>query len=267
MPDRLQENRYCKQILLEEIGEEGQKRLLNSSVVVAGCGGLGSMISNCLVRAGVGSVTIVDRDFVELDNLQRQILFDEEDVKRGSPKSLAAAEKLRRINSEVRIEPIVAEISPENIEDLIKGTDLVFDGTDNFETRFLINDACLKLGVPWIYGGIMETRGLCFAIIPGETPCFRCIVPELPTPGDFPYCGTFGILGTAVSIVASLEVTEGIKLLVKRNDALLGGLINIDVWTGSCELVKIRNGLTKCPACGQKRFEFLQRGKRNKPAG
>jgi molybdopterin-synthase adenylyltransferase len=254
-------NRYFKQILLEEIGEEGQKKLSGSSVVVVGCGGLGTVISNSLVRSGVGRVTIVDRDFIELDNLHRQILFDEEDVRKGMPKAVVAAEKLRRIDSGIIVEPVVADLTAENIENIIKGADLVLDGMDNFETRFLINDACVKLGIPWIYGGVVATYGMVFSIIPGKTPCLRCFINELPGPGSAPTCGTFGVLGSAVNIVASVEVTEGLKILMGKYDSLIHKLIYIDIWQGIWNLYDIKKDNNRCSVCDDRRFSFLEQRK------
>jgi len=248
--------RYKKQLLLEEIGEEGQEMLKNSSVVIVGCGGLGSIISNCLVRAGIGKVTIVDNDCIELENLHRQMLFDEEDVKKGLPKSVAAANKLRKINSQVQIEPIVAKVTPENIEEILKDVNLVFDGTDNFEVRFLINDACIKTGIPWIYAGVLATYGVSLTIIPKESPCLRCLIPELPPAVDTPTCETFGVLGMVVTTIASIEATEGIKLLIGKRDRLLRKLISFDIWSGSYQLFEIERS-SDCPACGQGRFDYL----------
>ncbi|MDQ5987451.1 MAG: Sulfur carrier protein adenylyltransferase [Syntrophus sp. SKADARSKE-3] len=249
--------RYAKQILLAEIGEEGQKKLNASTAVVAGCGALGTAIANSLVRSGVGKVRIVDRDFIELDNLARQILFDEEDIRRGLPKAIAAAEKLRLINSAVTIEPVVADIVPENIESLISGADIVIDGTDNFETRFLLNDACVKGNIPWIYGGVVVTYGMSYTVIPGKTPCFRCLMNEMPAPGDYPTGNTAGVLGTAVSVIASIEVTEGLKVLMGRHGDLLGKLVYVDIWNGIWQLLYVRKGEKPCPVCDERHFDHL----------
>jgi molybdopterin/thiamine biosynthesis adenylyltransferase len=248
--------RYRRQIRMEEFGKEAQEKLLNSTVILVGCGGLGTVISNTLVRAGVGKIVIVDPDIVELDNLQRQVLFDEEDVLRKSPKAQAAAEKLRNVNSQVSIEPLVEKLSPQNIESIFDKADLVFDGSDDMKTRFLINDACVKLNVPWIYGGVVATYGTSFTIIPSETPCLRCFIEDLPSPGDIPKCQEVGVLGPAVSMIASIEVTEGLKLLMGKKETLLGKIINVDVWSGNWQLFEIEKR-SNCPACGQHRFEFL----------
>jgi molybdopterin-synthase adenylyltransferase len=259
MDSTIRKSRYFKQILLPEIGETGQKRLSESSVLIVGCGALGSVIANSLVRAGVGRVRIIDRDFIELDNLPRQILFDEEDVRKGLPKAIAAAEKLRLINSEITIEPVVEDLTAQNIESLLKGIDLVIDGTDNFETRFLINEASVKFSVPWIYGGVVSTYGMSFTIIPGETPCFQCFVNEMPQPGSSPTCDTVGVLGTAVSIVASIEVTEAIKFLTGKKEALLRKLVYIDAWNSVWNLFNLTKGKTACSVCDEKKFVFLEK--------
>lgn len=248
--------RYRRQARLDEFGDDVQQMLQGSRVILVGCGGLGTVISSYLVRAGVGTTVIVDHDIVELDNLQRQVLFDEGDVERRSPKAEAAAAKLRAINSDVSIEAVVEELSPGNIESLFKDSDLVFDGTDDMRTRFLINDACVKLDIPWIYGGVVATYGTSFTVIPSETACLRCFIDQLPSPGDFPKCQDVGVLGSAVSVIASIQVTEGLKYLMGKKDALLGKLVNVDVWSGSWDLFEPEKR-SDCPACGQRRFDFL----------
>ena len=205
--------RYARQMRFPPLGEEGQRRLQAAAALLCGCGALGSAIANTLVRAGVGRLRIVDRDFVELTNLQRQSLFDEADARAGTPKAVAAAEKLRAINSTVAIEPVVADIEPANIERFCEGIDVILDGTDNFETRFLINDAAVKLGLPWVYGGCVGAEGQTMTILPGETPCLRCLMPECPAPGSTPTCDVAGILGPIVGLIASIEAAEAIKIL------------------------------------------------------
>lgn len=249
--------RYSRQMLLAEVGEAGQEKLQAASAAVVGCGALGTVIAGSLVRAGVGRVKIADRDYIELNNLQRQILFDEEDIARGLPKAIAAAEKLRRVNSQVEVEPVVADVNPDNVEEIIGDVDLVLDGTDNFETRFLINDACVKQGIPWIYGAVIATYGMTMAIAPPRTPCFRCFVAEMPAPGSTPTCDTVGVLGPAVNIVASLEVTEGLKLLMGREEELHGQLIYVDAWAGTLERLALEKRDHRCPACDLGQFEFL----------
>jgi len=250
--------RYSRQILLAEIGKEGQEKLLSSAVAIIGCGALGTVIANSMVRAGVGRVKIVDRDYIESNNLQRQVLFDEEDIARGLPKAIAAAEKLRRVNYRVRIEPLVADVNPGNAEEIIGDVDLVLDGTDNFETRFLVNDACVKHGIPWVYGAVIATYGMTMVIVPHRTPCFRCFLAEMPVPGSTPTCDTVGVLGPAVNIVASLEVTEGLKLLMGKEEELHGRLIYVDAWTGTLERLELEKRGGLCPTCDLGQFEFLE---------
>jgi molybdopterin/thiamine biosynthesis adenylyltransferase len=249
--------RYSRQILLAEIGREGQERLLSSRAAVIGCGALGTVIASSLVRAGIGYVKIVDRDYIELSNLQRQILFDEEDIDRGLPKAIAAAEKLRRINSQVQVEPLVADVNVTNVEQIIGDVDVVLDGTDNFEARFLINDAAVKYDVPWVYGAATGTQGMSMVIVPHSTPCFRCFLVEMPAPGTVPTCDMVGVLGPAVSIIASLQVIEGLKLLMGREEALHGKLIYIDAWNGELEWITVGKA-TACPTCDLDQFEFLE---------
>lgn len=250
--------RYSRQVIFPGIGEEGQRRIRASKVLLIGCGALGSNIANNLVRAGAGSLTIADRDFVELNNLQRQLLFDEEDVARSLPKAVAAAEKLRRINSEVEVKAIVADINPGNIEALVREADLVMDGTDNFETRYLINDACVSLGKPWVYGGVLASYGVSMTIIPHETACLRCIFPESPPPGTTPTCDTAGILSGIASIVASIECTEAMKIMVGATDRLNRGMIWLDIWENSFEQVEGSQISPNCPTCVQGNYEFLE---------
>ena len=249
------DERYSRQILLTEIGEEGQRRLLESSVLIVGCGALGSTISDILTRAGVGRIRIADRDVPELHNLHRQVLFDEDDVAAGIPKAEAAARKLRRINSSVVIDALVMDVTPRNIEALIADVTLVLDGTDNFETRYVINDACVKSGKPWIYGGVIGTTGMSMNVVPGSGPCLRCLFPDAPTPGSLPTCDTLGVLNTAPAIIASIQATEACKFLVGSGEAA-GGLIHADVWAGSFQRIDVRRA-EDCPACALGRFDYL----------
>ncbi len=251
-------DRYSRQVLLSEIGTGGQERLLASSVAIVGCGALGTAIASGLVRAGVGKVRIIDRDYIELNNLQRQILFDEQDIARGLPKAVAAVEKLRKVNSEVELEPVVADVNPDNIEDMIRDVDLVMDGTDNFETRFLVNDACVKHDVPWVYGAVISTYGMTMAIIPRHTPCFRCLLVEMPVPGSTPTCDTVGVLSPAVSVVAALEMAEGLKILMGKEEELHGQLLYVDVWAGVMERLAPGKRNAPCPTCDLRQFEFLE---------
>jgi adenylyltransferase/sulfurtransferase len=225
--------RYSRQMLVSGIGEEGQRRLLASRVLVCGCGALGSVLADSLARAGVGFLRIVDRDFVELSNLQRQVLFDEDDVAARLPKSIAAASKLARINSDITLEPIVADIDHTNILKYFEGIDLVVDGTDNFEVRFLINDASLETSIPWVYGGCVGSHGQTMAIFPGESACLRCLIQDVPPPGSAETCDTAGVLGAAINVVASLQTVAALKILTGRADEVEPVLTVVDVWDGT----------------------------------
>lgn len=260
--------RYNRQMLYAQIGEEGQRNLLASRVTLVGCGALGTVIADTLARAGVGNLRIVDRDYVELNNLQRQVLFDERDVEVGSPKAVAAAEKLMRINSAIRVEPVVADVHSANIEELCKDAHLILDGTDNFETRFLINDAAVKLGKPWVYGACVGVTGMVMPIIPGETPCLRCVWDEPPPPGMNPTCDTAGVLGPVVHLVAALQCMEAIKLLTGRLDAVNRKLVQIDAWTGAFSDFELSNSRDagSCVCCGQGRYEYLDAKKSGRTA-
>jgi len=248
-------DRYSRQTLFRGIGEEGQKKLGSSHVVIIGCGALGTVIANSLVRAGVGKVKIIDRDLIEYHNLQRQVLFDEEDVKSKLPKAIAAERHLKKVNSSVEIEGIVADVHYANIERLVAGTDLILDGLDNPETRFLINDVSLKHKIPWVYGGAIATYGMTMNIIPGETPCFRCVFPSVPPPGVIPTCDRAGVISSAPSVIGSLQSVEAMKILVGARE-INRDIIFVDVWQGTFERFKL-SPRQDCPAC-QGRYDFLQ---------
>ena len=261
--DQADLSRYARQSRFAPVGEEGQRRLHSSRALVCGCGALGSVIANTLVRAGVGAVRIVDRDFLELNNLQRQVLFDEDDLRADLPKAVAAANKLRRINSAVEIEPLVTDVDHRNIEALCAGVDCIVDGTDNFETRFLLNDASLKFGIPWVYGGCLGAEGQTMTILPGETPCFRCVMAEPPDAGATPTCDTAGILAPIIGVIASIESIEAIKILSGNRAAVQRNLLVLDLWENQVRQVKldaVREG-ANCPACRQEEFPWLE-GKR-----
>lgn len=244
-------DRYVRQIRYAPIGEEGQRRLLASRVLLCGCGALGSVLANTLARAGVGHLRIVDRDFLELNNLQRQVLYDEADVAAAVPKAIAAAEKLRRINSQIEIEPIVADVDHTNIAKLSECADLLLDGTDNFETRFLLNDAAAKFCIPWVYGGCIGAEGQTMTILPGETPCLRCLMAESPPPGTTPTCDTAGILGGIVNVVASIQAVEAIKILTGQTGAVSRALTVIDLWDNRIRQVRLDSlrENNNCPTC------------------
>ena len=251
--------RYSRQMRFAGIGEKGQRKLLDGRVTLCGCGALGTVLANALVRAGVGHVRIVDRDFIETHNLQRQILFDERDVAENLPKAEAAARKLRMVNSTVTIEPVVTDIDRTNIESLCKDADLILDGTDNFEVRYLINDVAVKLGKPWVYGGSIGSHGQTMTILPGQTPCLRCVFEAAPAPGEAGTCETAGVLGPIVSIVASFQSAEAFKILTGQLDRINRDLIYIDVWENITRRIKVAPLLGKvdCPCCGRRRFEWL----------
>jgi len=249
--------RYARQILFAGIGAAGQEKLARAHVVLVGCGADGSVIADRLVRAGVGHLLIIDRDFVELNNLQRQVLFDECDVAARLPKAVAAERKLSSINSTVAVRGLVADLNPENAEELLGGADLVMDGTDNFVTRYLINDVCIKHGIPWIYCGVVASYGMTMTIVPHRTPCLRCVFPEAPMPGSTPTCDTVGIVNPIVSVVAGIAAAEGIKYLVGKGD-INRGIIYVDVWHNTYDVLECGDPRPDCPACGQGRFEYLE---------
>lgn len=255
--------RYARQMMFAPLGEDGQRRLMSSQALVCGCGALGSVLANTLVRAGVGRVRIVDRDFLELNNLQRQVLYDETDVASGLPKAIAAQQRLQRINSQVQIEAIVADVDYRNIESLVKDVDVIVDGTDNFEIRFLLNDASLNYGIPWVYGGCIAAEGQTMTILPGETPCLRCLMHDCPPPGTTPTCDTAGILGPIVNVIASYQASEAIKILSGHREAISRDLTVFDMWDNRMRQIHVDNLRSQgnCPACDRKDFEWL-RGQR-----
>jgi molybdopterin/thiamine biosynthesis adenylyltransferase len=251
--------RYSRQMRFHGVGEDGQRKLLASRVTLCGCGALGTVLANSLVRAGIGFVRIIDRDFIETHNLQRQVLFDEDDVAANLPKAEAAARKLRRINSEITIESIVADIDHTNILDFVKDVDLVLDGTDNFEVRYLVNDAAIKLNKPWVYGGAIGSVGQTMTILPGQTPCLRCVIETSPPPGMAATCETAGVLAPTINVIASLQSTEAIKILTGHLDMVNRDLVYVDVWDNEFRRFKISKLKDKvdCPCCKQRNFEWL----------
>ncbi len=250
-------NRYHRQILLPQIGETGQRRLSASRIMLIGCGALGTVIAEQLVRAGIGHLRITDRDVVELTNLQRQTLFDESDVEAGLPKAIAATGRLSKINSAVAIEPKVVDVHSENIEALCDSIDLILDGTDNVQTRYLINDIAVKLKIPWVYGACVGVTGRAMGIIPEKSPCLRCLFPEPPGPGELQTCDTAGVLASASAIVASLQVAEAFKILLNDADAAKH-LTTFDLWLLRFRSIDTTNARhPECITCGEHRFEFL----------
>ncbi|MBD3673650.1 MAG: ThiF family adenylyltransferase [Planctomycetaceae bacterium] len=255
--------RYSKQVLFRGMGEERQRLLSEKKVLLCGCGALGTVIADQLTRAGVGHLVVVDRDFVELSNLQRQVLYDERDVEERLPKAVAAAEKLSRINSSITIGPIVADIDAGNIESLAQDCDLILDGTDNFEVRFLINDVSLELGIPWIYTGCIGSHGQVMPIFPGETACLRCLMNDVPEPGSTETCDTAGVLGPAVNIIASYETVLALKILSEQKELVPPVMTVIDVWEGSWREMKLGSlrDQSDCPACMHGKRDWLRGGR------
>jgi molybdopterin/thiamine biosynthesis adenylyltransferase len=251
--------RYSRQMRFYGIGEIGQRKLLESHVTLCGCGALGTVVANALVRAGVGHLRLVDRDFIETHNLQRQVLFDEHDVAENLPKAEAAARKLAAINSTVHVEPVVTDIDRTNILQLCEDADIILDGTDNFEIRYLINDVAVKLGKPWVYGGSIGSHGQTMTILPGETPCLRCVFEAAPAPGEAATCETAGVLSPIVNIIASFQVSEAIKLMTGHKDRVNRELLYFDVWENTQRRIKIAPLLGKvdCPCCRHRHFEWL----------
>jgi adenylyltransferase/sulfurtransferase len=248
--------RYARQIIYPGIGEAGQRKLFAARVTIIGVGATGSVLANHLARAGVGYLRLVDRDFIELNNLQRQLLFDEEDIAQMLPKAIAAARKLRRINSNIVIEDIVADVTPANIASLVADADLVLDGTDNFAARYLINDACVKLGKPWVYCGVIGAYGMTMTIRPGVTPCLRCVMGEMPAPGSVPTCDVAGVVGPIVTLMGSIVAAEAIKLIVGKG-TINPGMIHVDLWEDSFDRFDLGGPRLDCPTCSQRNYEFL----------
>lgn len=289
--------RYHRQMLLPGFGEDGQKKLLNATALVVGCGALGTVIANMLARAGVGHLVIVDRDFIEITNLQRQVLFDEDDVANAIPKAVAAKNKIAKINSQVKVTAIVDDVNHANIERLAgidnddyEPVDIIVDGVDNFETRYLANDCAVKHGIPYIYGGAVGTVGATYAILPHysqragsspspvggsagagdgparawheagkSTPCLRCIFEQAPPPGMNPTCDTAGVIGPAVSIIANFQVTEAIKVLLGRWENVCPTMLNFDLWDNTFRQFKVAKAydVGDCRCCKHREFEFL----------
>ena len=250
--------RYARQLIFPGIGKEGQEKLLKARVVLVGCGADGTAIADRLVRAGVGHLTLIDRDFIELNNLQRQALYDEDDLRANLPKAVAAERKLRRINSQVEAVGIVADLNAENAEELLAGADLVMDGADNFEVRYIINDVCVKHGTPWVYCGVVASYGMTMTVIPHQTPCLRCLFPDAPPPGATPTCDTAGIANPIVTVVAGIAAAEGLKLLVGSGEHNRG-VIHVDLWENTFDAFEGGPPRADCPTCGQGDYEFLER--------
>lgn len=250
-------DRYSRQVLLSRIGEEGQERLKKSKVTIIGCGALGTGIAEHVTRAGIGDIVLVDRDFIELTNLQRQHLFTESDV--GEPKAVTAEEKLRNINSEIDITGIIDDVNQSNVEQFVKGRDIILDGTDNLNVRYVINDACNKVGIPWVYGACVAVNGMTMSIVP-EGPCLRCLLPQIPPPGSVPSCDTVGIINTLPSLISSLQATEAFKYLV--GGTLDSVLTVVDIWEKDFRSITVSHR-ENCPCCIHHDYEFLEHPREN----
>lgn len=244
-------------MLFREIGPEGQARLAQAKVAIVGCGATGSALAGLLARAGVGYLRIIDRDYIEPSNLQRQTLFDESDAAESLPKAVAAARKIAAFNSDIRVESQVADLTPLNVKDLLSGVDLIMDGTDNFETRYLINDFAVSSSLPWIYTAAVASYGVAMNILPGETACLACIFPDSPS-GIVETCDTSGILNSAVNLMASISATEALKLLVGANKKLRRTLLSWDVWTNDHAEVSAAKPVSGCRCCDQREFIHLE---------
>lgn len=264
-------SRYQRQMLLPGFGEQGQRRLGNSTAVILGCGALGCVAADMLARAGVGHLLIVDRDFVEMSNLQRQVLFDEASVADAIPKAIAAQRRLAAINSAIEVTAVVDDINHTNIERLVEDADVLVDGLDNFETRYLANDVAVKNGIPYVYGAAVGTTGMAFAVLPHSpdapwntgngyaTPCFRCLFEEAPAPGSSPTCDTVGVIAPAVGIVANFEASEALKILTGNYPQVSRTLLNVDLWENEFFSLKVDSAYDKgnCPCCKHRRFDYL----------
>lgn len=253
--------RYSRQILFHGIGEAGQERLLASHAAIVGCGALGTVHAAALARAGVGRLTIIDRDYVEASNLQRQWLFEEADASAALPKAVAAAQRLRAINSSVIADAAVADLTPANIAELLEGAHIVLDGTDNFEARFLLNDYCVSRGVPWIYGAAVGSYGLTMPVLPGRTACLRCVYPEPPGSGQ-PTCDTAGVLNAATGAVACMQAGAALRILCGAFPDAAARITTVDVWTGEARQTGPPPRDPECPACALHRYDFLNGARR-----
>ena len=250
------QERYSRQMLFAGIGAEGQKRVQAARVALVGCGATGSVLASLLARSGVGSLRIIDRDYVEPSNLQRQSLFDEADAAESLPKALAAARRIATFNSQIIVEPQVADLTPENIETLLEGAELVLDGTDNFETRYLLNDYAVRQNLPWIYSAAVGSYGVTLNVLPGKTACLACVFPESPR-GMVETCETSGILNSAVNTVASIAATEALKLLVGAERQVRRTLLSYDVWSNERAEIAADKPRVGCRACGERDFVHL----------
>jgi molybdopterin-synthase adenylyltransferase len=257
------QERFSRQIRFAPCGPEGQARLAASTAVIAGCGALGTIQAALLARAGVGTLRLIDRDYVEESNLQRQALYTEEDVRSGLPKAEAARRHLLAANSGISIEAFVADLNPDSADELLAGADVILDGTDNFETRFLINDFAVRDGIPWIYGAAVASYGIAMPVLPADSACFRCIYPEAP-PGAQPTCETAGVLGPVTSLIGSLQTMEAMKILAGREASVRRRIFTADLWNGPIRETAVPARDPDCQACARRDFVFLN-GRRRAP--
>jgi molybdopterin-synthase adenylyltransferase len=262
--DSRDQARYARQARFAPLGAEGQRRLLSGHAVIVGCGALGSFHADALARAGVGRLTLIDRDFVEESNLQRQWLYDEADAADATPKAVAAARRLARINSRIAVDPRPVDLNADNIETLLAGADVILDGTDNFETRFLINELAVREGVPWVYGAAVGSGGTVLPVLPGRTACLACMVdPGLNDAG--PSCETVGILNAASAAIAAIQVGEAVKILAGRLEAVASRAVTLDLWAGRPRAVDVERD-PDCPTCARRQFPRLERAGERRPA-
>ena len=255
------ESRYTRQIRFAPLGEEGQAKIRSAHVAIVGCGALGTVQAEALARAGVGRLRLIDRDFVEWSNLQRQFLFEEADAAEGLPKAVAAARRLARVNSEVLVEPLVADLTPANAAELLENVGLILDGTDNFETRFLINDVAVEANVPWVYGAAVGSYGIKMAIVPGRTACLRCVYPEPPR-GAQPTCETEGVLAAVTATIAALQAGDALKILALGPESVVARLTTVDVWSGAIRQLAPPARDANCPCCARREFTYLDGSRR-----
>ncbi|MGI8811893.1 MAG: ThiF family adenylyltransferase [Pyrinomonadaceae bacterium] len=249
--------RYSRQILFPEIGKDGQEKIANARVLLVGCGALGASHAEMLARAGVGDLRIVDRDFVEFTNLQRQTLFKEEDARQRLPKAAAAKLRIAEINSEIEVDAVIADVNNSNVESLISDVDIVIDGTDNFQIRYLLNDACVKHTKTWIYGAAVSGYGTTMTIIPAVSPCLRCVFDEMPDAGSSPTCDTAGVIMPIIASVSAVQVTEALKLIVGDIDSLHRSILQIDIWRNDWRKIELGAANPQCKTCGLHSYEFL----------
>jgi len=252
-------SRYERQYILKEIGRNGQRNLERSRVAVIGLGALGSVSANLLARAGVGHLRLIDRDHLEMNNLQRQVLYDEKDIRDNLPKAIAAERRLRQINSEIKIESVVADLNPLTIDEILEDVDTIIDGTDNFETRFLMNDYALNRGVPWIYGGAVGTEGMSYVVLPHEGPCLRCLFGQAPKPEHMQTCDRAGILAPVAHLIASFQTVEAIKILAGKWEDVETKLWKVDIWSREFKSITVEHLRdTPCSGCSREEYPYLK---------